>query len=61
MILSIPPETTDQPETTNQPATTNPPVTEEPEEEDPNFCQGKKNGLYSHPDCAKYYECYNKV
>ena len=27
--------------------------------EDPNYCQGKPDGLYPHPDCSKYYNCYS--
>ena len=26
---------------------------------DKKFCKNKKNGIYPHPDCDKYYECYN--
>ena len=39
--------------TTNPNPTTTTPVTEN------NFCKDKKDGLYAHPDCAKYYQCYH--
>jgi len=41
------------------PPVTDPPVTMEPAVEDPNYCVGKEDGLYSHPDCQKYYHCYH--
>ena len=44
------------------PTTTQPQVvttTQPAEEENPNFCSGKKNGFYVHPDCDKYYHCYS--
>ena len=36
-----------------------PPTTIQPEVEDPYFCNDKHDMLYSHPDCSKYYHCYN--
>ena len=34
-------------------------TTTKPEVEDPNFCKDKQDGLYTHPDCSKYYHCYH--
>ena len=48
--------TTQAPPTTT--TTTIIPVTEETE--DPDFCQDKADGLYAHPDCDKFYQCYHK-
>ena len=48
--------TSTKPVTTTKPATTE---STEPEEEDPNFCQGKTDGFYVHPICQKYYQCYH--
>ena len=43
--------------TTTTTTTTNPNTT--PETEDADYCNGKKDGLYTHPDCSKYYQCSN--
>ena len=41
-------------------STTKPLVTTtRPQVEDDNFCVGKPDGLYAHPDCTKYYHCYS--
>ena len=44
--------------TTTATTTTADPATDD--SENPDYCNGKKDGLYSHPDCAKYYQCYSK-
>ena len=36
-----------------------PTTTTRPQIEDNNFCVGKPDGLYAHPDCTKYYHCYS--
>jgi len=44
--------------TTTATKTINPNTT--PETEDVDYCNGKKDGLYPHPDCTKYYQCYGR-
>ena len=29
-------------------------------DENADYCNGKKDGLYSHPDCSMFYQCYSK-
>ena len=45
---------------TAQSSTTKPAITEttEAEKENQNFCRDKTDGLYAHPICEKYYQCY---
>ena len=28
-------------------------------QEDPDYCANKQDGMYRHPDCTKYYHCWN--
>ena len=34
-------------------------TTKDPNAEDPDFCKSHKDGLHKHPNCSKYYHCYN--